>query len=236
MLVQHTDSRPPRPGIDKFAADAVLPRHCHHHGYASVVLAGAFTEASFAGLMPVRPGDVLLHGRFDCHSDYGQGGACTIQLLKLPWVYDHVEGHFRVDDPDELVRIAEVDPRIAMETLACKLRPTQATDPHWTHNLAIALRSEDPLSLREWAAQSGVRCEALSRGFRRHFGTSPKLYRLEARTRRAWQEIVRSKQTLTTIAHERGFADLAHLSRSVRALTGASPSAWRASVASVQPD
>lgn len=71
----------------------------------------------------------------------------------------------------------------------------------------------------------------MSRGFRRHFGTSPKLYRLEARSRRAWQKILRSAQTLTSIAHECGFADLAHLSRSVRALTGASPSTWRASAA-----
>lgn len=236
MLVQHIDSNPPRPGVDKFAANAVLPRHRHHHGYASVVLAGRFTEASFWGLMPVQPGDVLLHGPFDSHCDYGHGGACTIQLLRLPWINDRIEGHFRVSDPDELARIAEDDSRAAMEMLAQKMRPAPATDPHWTHALAAALRSDGPLSLQEWAASTGVRPEALSRGFRRYFGTSPKLYRLEARSRRAWQQVVRSSQTLTTIAHECGFADLAHLSRSIRALTGASPSAWRASVKAARPE
>ena len=232
MAVQHTDDRPPSPGVDKFAANTVLPRHRHRHGYASIVLAGSFTEASFCGLMPVKPGDVLLHGRFDSHCDYGQGGARTIQILRLPWVDDHIEGHFRISDPDELVRIAEGDPRAAMEMLAREMRPAQVAHPHWTHALATALRSDGPLSLQEWAARTGLRPEALSRGFRRYFGTSPKLYRLEARSRRAWQKIVRSTQTLTAIAHECGFADLAHLSRSVRALTGASPSAWRASAAS----
>lgn len=118
-----------------------------------------------------------------------------------------------------------------MEVLAREMRPAQGTNPHWTHILATALRSECPLSLREWAAHAGVRPEELSRGFRRHFGTSPKLYRLEARSRRAWQKILGSTQTLTAIAHEYGFADLAHLSRSVRALTGAPPSAWRAATA-----
>jgi len=236
MPVQHDHYGPPRPGVDKFPANAVIPRHRHHHGYASVVLAGSFTEASFWGLMPAQPGDVLLHGRFDCHSDYGQGGTCKVQILRLPWRNDRVEGHFRISDPDELVRIAEADPQDAMQILAQRIRPAQVTNLHWTHALAMALRSEDPLSLQEWAARMGVRPEALSRGFRRYFGTSPKLYRLEARSRRAWQKVVQSPQTLTEIAHECGFADLAHLSRSVRALTGASPSAWRASVRSVQPD
>src|SRR6185437_12815207 len=84
MPVQQDHYGPPRPGVDKFPANAVIPRHRHHHGYASVVLAGSFTEASFWGLMPAQPGDVLLHGRFDCHSDYGQGGTCKVQILRLP--------------------------------------------------------------------------------------------------------------------------------------------------------
>lgn len=234
--MQSFDDRPPRAGVDRFSARAVLPRHRHRYGYASVVLAGTFTEASFCGLMPVKPGDVLLHGPFDSHCDYGHGGSCTIQLLRLPWVDDRIEGHFRVSDPDELARIAENDPQAAMEVLTQRMRPAPVTDRHWTHDLATALRSADPLSLQEWATRMGVRPEALSRGFRHYFGTSPKLYRLEARSRRAWQQAVRSSQTLTAIAHECGFADLAHLSRSMRALTGAPPSAWRAAVSSVHTD
>ncbi|HWE47801.1 MAG TPA: helix-turn-helix transcriptional regulator [Caulobacteraceae bacterium] len=236
MPAHHNDHVPPPAGIDEFTADAVLPRHRHRHGYASVVLSGKFTEASFSGLMPAEPGDVLLHGRFDCHCDYGQGGARKIQLLRLEWIHDDIEGHFRIGDPDELVRIAERDPKAAMETLACNMRPAPATNPHWTHGLSTALRREEPLSLQDWAARAGVRPEALSRGFRRYFGASPKRYRLEARSRRAWQEIVRSRRTLTAIAHEFGFADLAHLSRSIRAFTGAPPSAWRASVKTGQTD
>jgi AraC-like DNA-binding protein len=54
-----------------------------------------------------------------------------------------------------------------------------------------------------------------------------KQYRLEARARSACREILRSTRTLTTIAYELGFSDLSHLSRSVRLLTGYSPSAWR---------
>jgi AraC-like DNA-binding protein len=222
--------------VEEFPGDAVFPRHRHRHGYASVVLAGSFTEASFCGLSPVKPGDVLLHGRFDCHADQGDGGTGRIQILRLPWAHDEVEGHFRIGDPDALVRVAEDDLRAAVEMLARELRPTQGVHPHWAHRLALELKSEFPLSLEDWAARAGVRPEALSRGFRRYFGASPKLYRLEARSRRAWQDIVRTPQTLTAIAHDCGFADLAHLSRSVRAFTGESPSAWRASTKSIHVD
>ena len=222
--------------VDEFRADAVLPRHRHRHGYASVILAGRFTEASFCGVAQAEAGDVLLHGRFDCHADYGDGGTNAIQILRLPWGDDEVEGHFRVSDPDALVLIAERDPQAASEALAREIRPVSVIHPHWADILAMELRREDASSLHDWAAGAGVRPEALSRGFGRYFGVSPKRYRLEARSRRGWQKVMRSTQTLTAIAHECGFADLAHLSRSVRALTGAPPSAWRATVKSGRGD
>src|SRR3569833_1266471 len=128
--------------IDEFAADAVLPRHRHWHGYASVILAGRFSEASFCGLAPAQPGDVLLHGGYDRHCDFGEGAGRKIQILRLPWTDDHLEGHFRIDDPDALVRLAENDPRAAVEALAREIRPAPAADPHWTHRLAMALRSD----------------------------------------------------------------------------------------------
>jgi transcriptional regulator GlxA family with amidase domain len=56
---------------------------------------------------------------------------------------------------------------------------------------------------------------------------SPKLFRLEARTRRAWRALTGSALSLTSIAHEQGFADLAHMSRSVCGFTGFPPSRWR---------
>jgi len=213
--------------IDEFAADAVLPRHHHREGYASIILAGRFTEASFCGLSPVQPGDVLLHGRFDRHCDHGVGGTRRIEILWLPWTNDQLEGHFRIDDPDVLARVAETDLRAAVAMLARGIRPVEAAQAHWSHALAKELVSETSTSLREWSDRAGVRPEALSRGFRRHFGVSPKLYRLEARSRRAWRKVVRSSEPLTSIAYDCGFADLAHLSRSIRALTGAPPSAWR---------
>jgi AraC-like DNA-binding protein len=128
---------------------------------------------------------------------------------------------------DLVARLAERDPRESMVALAENLRVVKAPMQHWTGTLASALQSTPSLSLRRWAAEAGMRPEALSRGFHRDFGVSPKQFRLEARARRAWLEILRSPRTLTTIAQDFGFSDLAHLSRSVRSLTGYPPSAWR---------
>jgi AraC-like DNA-binding protein len=119
-----------------------------------------------------------------------------------------------------------------MLALAENLQVVDSPLQHWTSRLASALQSTPSLSLSGWACELGMRPEALSRGFRREFGVSPKQFRLEARARRAWLEILQSPRALTTIAYDLGFSDLAHLSRSVRSLTGYPPSAWR----SCEPD
>jgi anti-sigma factor ChrR (cupin superfamily) len=46
--------------VETLDAGIVLPRHRHAAGYATVVLAGSFEEASFAGRFVAVPGDVLL--------------------------------------------------------------------------------------------------------------------------------------------------------------------------------
>ena len=215
-----------RAGLETFPRGIAPPRHRHRESYASVVLAGSFVEAGFGGRVKVQPGDVLLHGRFDCHANTSH---CSqpVQVLRLPWPNDGIEGHFRVSDPDVLARLAERDPCESVIALAENLLAVDPPLQHWTSRLASALQNTPSLSLSGWADQLGMRPEAVSRGFRREFGVSPKQFRLEARARHAWLEILRSPRTLTTIAQECGFSDLAHLSRSVRSLTGYPPSAWR---------
>ncbi|MEA3142440.1 MAG: hypothetical protein QOK23_4609 [Gammaproteobacteria bacterium] len=213
-------------GLETFPRGEAPARHVHFDSYASVVLSGSFVEAGFAGRVNVQPGDVLLHGRFDCHAN-SSTCARSVTILSLPWRDHWVEGHFHVCDPDLLVRLAETDLRESMSALAAAFQPARSASHHWTELLASDLRTTAYLSLRRWARSFDMRPEALSRGFHREFGVSPKQYRLEARARSAWREVLRSPRPLTTIAYDLGFSDLAHLSRSVRLLTGYSPSAWR---------
>jgi AraC-like DNA-binding protein len=214
-------------GVETLAPnETVRPRHRHGAGYATVVLAGTFVEASFAGQSTVGPGEVLLHAALDCHANRPLSRA-HIQILRLPWLNDGLEGHFRVEDPDALVRLAECDPRQAAAALSAALSALPRRDMHWTNLLAATLSAGDATPLNHWAETRGLRPEDVSRSFGRHFGVSPKRFRLEARTRRAWQAVLRGERTLTRIAHDHEFADLAHMSRSIRAFTGHAPTRWR---------
>lgn len=203
-----------------------MPRHHHNEGYATVILSGSLTEVSFAGRSCAEAGDVLLHGRFDCHLDRASSKR-PLQILRLPWRHDAVEGRFRVTDPDTLARLAESDPDFAATALHENLRTVAPRDRYWVDDLADGLRDDPGLRLAEWAAGRGLRPDTVSNVFGREFGVSPKRFRMECRARSAWRQVMRSATSLTDLAHQLAFADLAHLSRSVHALTGRSPTDWR---------
>lgn len=213
-------------GVETLDLEAVVPRHRHIAGYATVVLCGSFEEAGFAGRFAARPGDVLLHGAFDCHADR-RTTRLALQILRLPWTDNSLEGHFHVPDPDLLARLAEQDLQEAVAALRSVLRPNPAIDSHWTGRLALTLRTEKRVRLEEWAESEALTPETVSRGFYRAFNVLPKVFRLEARARRAWNAIRTTQRSFTAIAYDLGFADPAHLTRAVRALTGAPPSHWR---------
>jgi AraC-like DNA-binding protein len=216
-----------RAGVETLAG-LFRPRHHHSEGYATIVLAGSVTEVSFAGRMHAEPGHVLLHGRFDCHLD-SWSRRRSLQILRLPWPHDAIEGHYHVMDPDALARLSEVDPERASARLYEEVRRVVPRDRYWVDDLAEFLRSDSNIQLQTWAETRSLRPDTLSYVFRREFGVSPKRFRLEARTRSAWLEILRSPRSLTDVALQAGFADLAHLSRSVRMLTGRTPKDWRSS-------
>jgi AraC-like DNA-binding protein len=169
---------------------------------------------------------VLLHGAFDCHANRALT-RLPLQIVRLPWDDNLLEGCFRTRDPDALAMLVERDPAEALEQLRSEIRPSPPQELHWTERLAQALRLETSTQLETWAESAQLAPETVSRGFHRAFGVTPKTFRIESRARRAWNLLLRSSSPLTDIAVELGFSDLAHLSRAVRALTGAPPSYWR---------
>lgn len=223
---QRSRYRSIRFGVETLQPGLALPRHRHAAGYATVVLAGTFEEASFAGRFIAAPGGVLLHGAFDCHANRAMSHR-ALQILRLPWCDNLLEGYFRVRDPDALAMLAERDPLAAMTQLRSELIHVPAPAFHWTERLAQALRVDRCTQLESWAESQRLAPETVSRGFRRAFGVAPKVFRIESRARRAWNLLLHSSSQLTVIAHELGFSDLAHLSRAIGALTGAPPSYWR---------
>lgn len=204
-----------------------LPRHRHAESYAAVVLAGAYEEAGDAGRRRVAPGDVVIHRAFEAHLN--RTPAAGAQVLNLPLPAGGLPAFGRIDDLDGLVRAAERDLRDAAALLPDGLRPAEASRADWPDLLASALAKGDGGRLADWADRFGLSPAHLSRGFGKVFGVTPQRYRLEARTRAALADLA-GPAALAEVAAAHGFADQAHMTRSIRAVTGRPPGAWKRSI------
>lgn len=205
-----------------------IPRHVHDRPYAALVLAGSYEESGSRGRFRVGPGDVLLHDAFDAHLNRFQGGGARIFSLGMEaWSSDISIAH--VVDPDDIVRVAERDPMEANLLLLATLRCKPVVHYDWPDVLADDLIGDPGSRLDDWARKRSLAPATVSRGFHKIFGTTPAAFRLGARARRAFRMISGSNLPFATIAAATGFADQAHMSRAVRALTGAPPGAWRRS-------
>lgn len=201
-----------------------LPRHRHGEGYAAVVIAGAYEEAGDSGRRRVVAGDVVVHQAWEAHLNRTPGAGA--QVLNLPLPECKLTAFGRIDDIDGLVRTATRD---AQEARAMLVDAFQAVAPgcaDWPDILAAALARGDETPLGCWAGRFGLSPEHLSRGFGKVFGVTPQRFRLESRVRAVVADL-EGPASLAEVAVARGFADQAHMSRSVRAMTGHTPGALR---------
>jgi len=130
---------------------------------------------------------------------------------------------FVVQAFDEVVRAACADPG----ALWSLLRPAdRAKQPlrDWPDALAEALRRDPCTSISSWARTARLDRATVSRGFVAHYGVTAARFRAEVRAHQAVRKLTEMPCRIVDIAADCGFADQAHLSRSVRALTGRTPS------------
>ena len=172
---------------------------------------------------------MLLHGRFDAHLDRFSAGGAEILNLIVPALGLPRFRRGRIADADSVARLAQRDRRAAGDELVRQLRAQPHDCIDWPDLLATELARDPSCRLDAWARRHGLAAATVSRGFGRTFGVTPAAFRLEARTLLAFERIVTSRQPLAELAQATGFADQAHLTRAVKALTGVSPAAWRPS-------
>lgn len=207
----------------------LIARHRHATGYAAVVLKGGYEEAGSEGRRVVRAGDVLIHHAFASHLDrIGAKGAEVLNIVLPPNLATNICAGM-IADPETLERVHRTDPRTAQAMLLAQIKPWDKVLNDWPDVLLARLSSAAALSLAQQARAFGLARETVSRGFAKLYGISPAAFRLEARARRAWRRIVAEPTPLVTIAAEEGFADQAHMTRAVKALTGSPPGVWRRS-------
>jgi AraC-like DNA-binding protein len=206
-----------------------MPRHQHVEAYATLVLGGAYEQFAYAGRLFVEEGDVILQPTFDCHADL----MCSpgLQLIRLPWRADaSLGGVFRGVRIDDIRRTALTDADTAREMLEAELAGRQRLPPaeqDWSDRLATDLVDRPRQRIDAWAEAQGLSREHVARRFRATFGVAPTQFRAELNARNTWFRIVGTSDPLSRIATEAGYADQAHMTRAVRALTGAPPARWR---------
>ena len=211
----------------RWAPWLALPWHRHEAGYVCLVLSGGIEEAGDHGRRVACAGDVNCHGPFDAHRNRVLAkGAETINFALPGWT-EHSAAFCRVSDPDLIARAAESDYDAARRLLFSMLEPVRYTARDWPDELAIDIRLDPDLSLREWAKNHCLAPTSVSRGFRRVYEVSPNAFRAQMRARSAWCTLMNSDLSLANIAIDRGFADQAHMTRAVTMLTGRRPSQWR---------
>lgn len=214
-------------GRERWASGSNLPRHRHENGYICVVLSGGYEEAGDCGRRIVRAGDVNWHGPFDAHCDrFLAGGAETLNFNLPDWM-DPPAAFWRVRDLDLVVRAAERDYDAAHNLLLSMLEPAPYAARDWPDELALDIRHRPDICLTEWAERRNMAPTSVSRGFRRVYEVSPCAFRAQARVRKAWRSLLSSDLPLSVVALENGFADQAHMTRAVTAVTGRRPSQWR---------
>lgn len=213
--------------IDVLQPGAAIPRHRHDTPYAAIVLAGGYEEAGDGGRYRAEPGDVLIHAAFSTHLDRPPAQRTTVLNLPLPMLWTRASSRMRVGDVDVLARLAERDLREAQALLLESLGPGPGGLEDDVDVLAAALSEVSPPPLSALSHRWKVARQTGWRRFTAAYGVGPARYRVEARARRAWSRVVVGGEGLSDIALAEGFADQAHMTRDVRALTGRTPGQWR---------
>jgi AraC-like DNA-binding protein len=222
----HPHIRPALPGRTRHGPREDLSRHPHAHAFAALVLSGGYVEAGDTGRHKLEAGDVLLHQAWESHLDrFDSRGADVLVLPIADAQAAPLVG--QVGDADAIVRMAEQDRSEAARLLLANLRPRSFAVADWPDLLAQALRDDPGLALAHWADRLGLHQGSISRGFRQVFGVTPAAFRLVQRTRCALADVRTSVAPLSAIAQNCGFSDQAHMSRAIRSLTNATPTAFR---------
>lgn len=218
-------------GLDHLPSVENMPRHRHLHAYATLVLAGAFEQYSYAGRLTLQAGDVLINPTFDCHSNKMLSRG--IILIRLPWRHDATFGGvYRNLAVDTIERASACDVRDAAglleEQLVGKACASSFVED-WSDKLAIDLRTNPRLRISHWAESRGITREYAWRCFIRAFDVAPTQFRSEMNARAALLTLMRSNDPLSKVAADFGFADQSHMTRAIKALTGKPPAMWRRS-------
>ena len=187
---------------------------------------------------PVGAGDtcIVIGLSPDLAAGLAGGEPCSLPAVPLD-----AASEFAVRRMAALARGADIDGELAervtatVAALVARARPGSPAGGPGSRGAAERLAgqareillAEPSLGVIELARRVSCSPHYLSRVFSRVTGSGISAYRNRLRVSRALERIGQGERDLATLAHELGFADHAHLTRTVRVTTGHTPSTCR---------
>jgi AraC-like DNA-binding protein len=197
------------------ADPGVVDQYAHPVGGGDVCVSIRLSDILVAALAGGDPGLDIPDLPLDAASDRALRGLVTAA---------------RRGDPAEhlVLTVAGLIARWAPERVAGGRPGTDAARGRLVRAAREILHAEPRTGLIELARRTGCSPHHLSRAFSQLTGSGVGRYRNCIRVAEAVERIEAGETDLAALAVDLGFADHAHLARTVRALTGRPPSAWRA--------
>lgn len=223
-----------------------MPAHSHDFHQVSFLLAGGLSEGHGREArelhqqgVGVKPAGLVHDNRY-----HGRDGALILAVNFRPGAGEARAGltpqdwHWAPHMP--AARLAELHALLAADgaaagdavvDLLARLDgppPERRTDaPPWLAR--VRERLDDPADTADIAAiaaEAGLHRVYLTRVFSAHYGASPSVYRLRRRVGRALG-LLAGGMSLSEAAADAGFADQAHMTRSMKLQTGLTPNVMR---------
>lgn len=219
-----------------YGSETRQPEHSHALPVISLILTGSVheevcgrQEAAHSGALSVKPADVR-------HSDaYGDDGALILSISiadpelwarAVPdqrWRWARLECAEYSEIVSLLGGVGRSDAVFELLALAAGRERRTGIPPNWLRRVFERLADDPNADLTALASDAGVHPVYLSRAFRRWYAVSPSEFRLRRRSSRATQGLLGGTEPTCQIAHECGFSDQSHMTRSIRKITGLPP-------------
>jgi AraC family transcriptional regulator len=163
----------------------------------------------------------------------GDGGILGVPLSAFDGMHTALLSTWKAGKGPQAVVAAAQD---VIRTLTAGVSPMTASDDRILRAIEYIRENLDkPLTLNEVAKEAFLSPSRFRHLFVEQTGTALRPYLLWRRFLRAW-EVVMQGESLSSAAHQAGFADAAHLTRTSRRMFGFAPSALRVNVRPASAD
>jgi|HubBroStandDraft_6_1064221.scaffolds.fasta_scaffold00035_44 AraC family transcriptional regulator len=237
----------------RHAVSRAVPPHRHEAAYFSLLLEGSYAERGADFDLVYEPYTLVFHAAGTLHEDeIGERGCRFFSaalldewskvIAELGGARAHV---FELDGEDPVWIVLRLyrefysrhaNAEAAVEDLVYQLcthvaqrSPEELDEPAWLHSVDASVRERfrEAIDLRAIARQAGVHPAHLCRAYRRFRGRTLSDAMLGMRIQHVCRRLVESRDPLSAIALESGFADQSHMTRIFTRVTGRSPGAHR---------